>query len=286
MKTKILKILFIFAITLFATNTSANGCSFYRDLWQGTRGEDVRCLQQHLTSFGYGLSPDGVYGQMTNQAVTSWQMSNGLPVSGYFDANSRARYFEQVSFGGISGGGSVLGAYTTGTDYNPSIDSLEVRARDRIEDALIMIEDAEDEIDDSNQNTSSAENSLEDAKEDIIESVRAFFIDRDFREAYDLADDALKNAEDAFEDVDGDGNRGDAEDTIDDARDAINDAEDEIADADDDGDDVDEAEDILEEAEDRLDEAEEEFDDRNYDEAEDLAKEAEELARDAVNAID
>ena len=267
--------------TVVAFSADAATCNFVRDLGMSTRGEDVRCLQQYLNSSGYSANfygynfSDGFFGPLTRQAVMNWQASNSVPVSGYFDAMSRTKYFE---LSGIYG--RVLGV---------SIDNQEQRAIERIGDALNMIEDAEDEIDDSNRNTRSAKKLLEDAKEDMLDSIRAYFIDRDFFEAEDLADEAFQNAEDAFEDAGGSSNRNDrddAEEAIDDARDAINDAEDEIDEADDDGDDVDEARDILEEAEDRLDDAKEQFNDKDYDDAEDLANEAEDLAHDAVDAID
>ncbi len=309
MKTNILKIIFLGAVALFAFgvdasytpySSSVSACSFYRDLAQGSRGEDVRCLQQYLSNSGFNTSfyqysyPDGVFGPLTSQAVASWQATYGLPGFGYFDAISRAKYLELT--GGT--GGMVLGAstYYGGGEYygggvvtNPvypvyGINSEEERARMRINDALIMMDDAEDEIDDSNENTSSAENSLEDAEEDMDDAIWAFFVDRDYTEAYDKADDAFQNAEDAYDDAGGDdGDRDDALDAIDDAEDAIDDARDEIEDADDDGAGVDDAEDLLDDAEDRLDDARDEYNDKDYDHAEELANDAENLAQDAID---
>lgn len=304
MKTNILKIIFLGAVALFAFGAEANTqyytgniCNFYRDLAQGSRGEDVRCLQQYLKDSAQGMNfvyPDGIFGSLTRQAVMNWQASYGLPSFGYFDATSRAKYFELMGgVGGIGGGdyyggGYYGGGFVTDPGYPVyGINSEEERARMRINDALIMIDDAEEEIDDSNEDTSSAESSLDDAKEDIDDAVWAFFVDRDFSEAYDKADDAFQNAEDAFDEADGDdGDREDAEDAIDDAQDAIDDARDEINDADDDGADVDDAEDLLDDAEDRLDDARDEYDDEDYDNAEELANEAEDLAQDAIDAID
>lgn len=289
-KASIVSLIAVFSFNIFASSADAVGCNFTRDLSLGMRGEDVLCLQQYLNSSPNGtvftgfIPMDANFGPLTTQAVMQWQTNNGVfPASGFFGAPSRARYLE-LSIGGANtfGGNSFFNTTV--------INSQEERARQRIVDALIMIEDAQDEIDDSNRNTSSAENSLEDAKDDMLDAMRAFFIDRDFFGAFDSADDAFQNAEDAFDEADGNRNRNNndrdsAEEVIDDARDAINDAQDEINDADDDGDDVDEAEDILRDAEDRLDEAEEEFDDRNFDEAQDLAEEAKDLADDAVDAI-
>ncbi len=316
MKT-LFKALFILLVVVFvggavkeADALSYAPCSFYRDLYVGSRGEDVRCLQQYLQTSGYGTvfssygSPDGVFGPMTQQYLIQWQVSNGLPATGYFDANSRAR---------LGGNGIVLGAstyvpeYTTTYTYPTACALYDVntgrptnncggnggygtyddtRAWNKIEEALIMIEDAEDEIDDSNKSTSKADNLLDDAKEDIYDAVHAYFVDRDFDEAFDKGEDALDNAEEAYDEVDGDsGSKADAKNAIEDAQDAIDDARDDIEDADDDGDDVDDAWDILEDAEDMLDDAEDEYDDKDYDKAEELADDARELANDAVDAI-
>lgn len=286
MKTNILKVVFLGLVALFAFNTDASSCGFSRDLMVGSRGEDVRCLQQYLTGVGYGTNiyPDGVFGPRTSQAVMLWQGNYGLPAYGTFDATSRAKYFELT--GGYTGGYGYVGGVIP--SYPPVFeDSEQQRASVRIEEALVMIEDARDEIDDSNDNTSSAEDSLEDAEDDILDAVISFYVDQDYDEAYDKADDAYENAEDAYDDVDGgNGDENDAEDAIDDARDAIDDARDNIEDADDEGADVNDAEDLLNDAEDTLNDAEDEFDDEDYDNAEDLADEARDLANDAVDAID
>ena len=168
MKTKISKVLFVVIITVVAFSADAATCNFVRDLGMSTRGEDVRCLQQYLNSSGYSANfygynfSDGFFGPLTRQAVMNWQASNSVPVSGYFDAMSRTKYFE---LSGIYG--RVLGV---------SIDNQEQRAIERIGDALNMIKDAEDEIDDSNRNTRSAKKLLEDAKEDMLDSIRTYFI--------------------------------------------------------------------------------------------------------------
>ena len=278
MKTNILKVVFLGAVALFAFNAEASSCGFSRDLMVGSRGEDVRCLQQYLTGVGYGMNmyPDGVFGPRTNQAVMLWQGNYGLAAYGTFDSASRAKYVE------------LMGGYVSGVNPLPPIweDSEKQSASVRIEEALVMIEDARDEIDDSNDDTSSAQGSLDEAEDDILDSVIAFYVEQDYDEAYDKADDAYENAEDAYDDVDGgNGDENDAEDAIDDARDAIDNARDDIEDADDDGADVNEAEDLLDDAEETLDDAENEFDDEDYDNAEDLADEARDLADDAVDAI-
>jgi N-acetylmuramoyl-L-alanine amidase len=54
-----------------------------RTLYWGTRGEDVRQVQQRLKTWGYGIkSVDGIYGNETFQAVKKFQQRNGLTVDG------------------------------------------------------------------------------------------------------------------------------------------------------------------------------------------------------------
>jgi peptidoglycan hydrolase-like protein with peptidoglycan-binding domain len=286
MKTKIIKIAFLALIVLLAGSASANNCGFYRDLGQGSRGEDVRCLQAYLQSTGYSYgNADGVFGPLTRQAVISWQVGKGIfPANGYFDAVSRAKYY------GTSTIGSVLGASTTTSYYNNTTTtntySMGEQARMAIEDTIEKIEDARDEIDDSNFNTSEAEDSLEMAYDDIFDAMRAYFVG-DYEDAKDFADDAMDNAEDAEDEADGStgGNMNDAQDAIEDAEDAINDAEDEIEEARDDGIFVGLVEDMLDDAEDLLDDAEDEYDDRDYDDAEDSAEEAEDIANEIMDIL-
>lgn len=51
-------------------------------LRRGARGSDVVDLQQRLRSWGYDLEADGIFGDMTCQAVLSFQASHGLASDG------------------------------------------------------------------------------------------------------------------------------------------------------------------------------------------------------------
>lgn len=90
-------------------------------------------------------------------------------------------------------------------------------------------------------------------------------------------DNDSEDNEDADED--------DAQDAIDDADDAIEEAEDEIDEAEEDGDDTSDAEDLLDEAKDLLADAEDAFDDEDYEDALELAEEAQELAEEAIDEL-
>ncbi len=281
MKTKVLKIVFLVVIAFCALGAEAStSCTFVRDMGEGMGGEDVRCLQQYLNDSGYGTTfsrfsyPDGIFGPLTRQAVMHWQTTYGIPASGFFESLSRAKYFELIGNGGIGGGGIYL----------PPVDSWERKAVEMIKNALMMVEEAQDEIGDSNRSSSSAKTNLRDAEKNIIDSLQAYFIDRNFAEAYNRASDALQNAEEAL-DNGGNTDKNDAKEAIDDAEDAIDDAEDDINNAASAGQNVNEARRLLDKARDRLDDAEDEYDDKDYDDAEELAKDAEEFADDAVDAI-
>ena len=59
----------------------------YTELAKGSKGEDVKQLQQRLKDLGYlSGSVDGSYGGGTASAVSSFQNQNGLPVTGTADA--------------------------------------------------------------------------------------------------------------------------------------------------------------------------------------------------------
>ncbi len=66
-----------------------------RDLARGSRGEEVRAMQEYLS--GEGLFPSsatGFFGPLTEQAVRLWQEREGLPNVGIFGPRSRARLME------------------------------------------------------------------------------------------------------------------------------------------------------------------------------------------------
>jgi peptidoglycan hydrolase-like protein with peptidoglycan-binding domain len=48
----------------------------------GSSGDNVKVLQERLNVFGAGLEVDGQFGNLTNQAVLSFQRANGLEVDG------------------------------------------------------------------------------------------------------------------------------------------------------------------------------------------------------------
>src|SRR3990167_2356373 len=56
-------------------------CGFSRSLTVGSRGDDVTCLQNYLTSTGhysYSGGATGYFGSVTRAAVAAWQAANGV----------------------------------------------------------------------------------------------------------------------------------------------------------------------------------------------------------------
>ena len=82
-------------------------CVFDRALFLGSRGDDVKCLQQYLNAAGHTLAATGpgspgnettYFGSLTKAAVAKWQAANNVsPAVGYFGPISRAKYSELVA---------------------------------------------------------------------------------------------------------------------------------------------------------------------------------------------
>ncbi|MDK2917330.1 MAG: N-acetylmuramoyl-L-alanine amidase [Candidatus Petromonas sp.] len=78
---------FTIAFTIFLVLTIIGGfyidVSYARTLYWGTRGEDVKVVQNKLKNWGYydGIV-DGIYGPKTYRAVVKFQRKNGLRVDG------------------------------------------------------------------------------------------------------------------------------------------------------------------------------------------------------------
>jgi len=80
---------------------SVTSCNFTRSLTVGSRGEDVKCLQQYLNANGFTIASSGsgssgnettYFGSLTRSAVARWQAANGIsPAAGYFGPISRAK---------------------------------------------------------------------------------------------------------------------------------------------------------------------------------------------------
>lgn len=77
----------------------------------GSRGEEVRRIQQKLKNWGYYTgSVDGIYGSQTQSAVRKFQRDNGLTVDGIAGPKT-------LSYLGISSGSSGSGQYNSNDVY-------------------------------------------------------------------------------------------------------------------------------------------------------------------------
>ncbi len=73
-------------------------CIFSRNLKIGSKGEDVKCLQEYLKELNlFNHNPTGYYGFLTRNAVLKWQKINGLKQTGIFDFNSIMKYYNLIS---------------------------------------------------------------------------------------------------------------------------------------------------------------------------------------------
>ncbi len=79
----------------------ASSAEFTRDLTIGSKGDDVKALQQFLNGQGFKVTSSGVgspgnestyFGSLTKAALAKYQAANGIsPASGYFGSITRAR---------------------------------------------------------------------------------------------------------------------------------------------------------------------------------------------------
>ena len=95
--------------------TSSASCNFTRSLTMGSRGDDVKCLQEYLNGAGHTLASSGAgspggettyFGSITKAGVIKWQNANAAVVlapvglsagTGYFGPSSRSAYASMVT---------------------------------------------------------------------------------------------------------------------------------------------------------------------------------------------
>ena len=95
--------------------TSSTSCNFTRSLTMGSKGDDVKCLQEYLNGAGHTLASSGAgspgnettyFGSITKAGVIKWQNANAAVVlapvglstgTGYFGPSSRSAYASMVT---------------------------------------------------------------------------------------------------------------------------------------------------------------------------------------------
>lgn len=70
--------------------TKALELHYKKVLRYGSRGEEVKELQQNLQTLGYlSDTPDGIFGNNTKNAVMAFQKANGLSVDGVVGSDTK-----------------------------------------------------------------------------------------------------------------------------------------------------------------------------------------------------
>ncbi|MEK7080147.1 MAG: peptidoglycan-binding protein, partial [Patescibacteria group bacterium] len=188
---------------------AAGVCAFSRDLWIGSAGEDVRCLQRFLNSNGYHVSTWGagapgyettVFGPRTASAVALWQRANGYTPTGIFSVSMVSGYGYGQNYAS-SYFGSNNQYYTNSSNYSTS---NREDARDAINNAEDDYDDAVNEYDDARsagRSVGDAKDFLDDARRDIRDA-RNSYNDGEYQDASDSADDAQNEIDDALDEID------------------------------------------------------------------------------------
>ena len=93
-----------FGVTLLLLLSGIIGSSAAVLAW-GSRGEQVRLVQQKLKEYGYlSGSVDGIFGQETYNAVLWFQRKNGLTVDGRVGSATAAALGISLTGGALSAG--------------------------------------------------------------------------------------------------------------------------------------------------------------------------------------
>ena len=67
--------------------------AYYTDVKSGDSGDEVKRIQNRLTSLGYMRNSDGVFGPKTERALMYFQYKNGLGQSGVADRKTQTRLY-------------------------------------------------------------------------------------------------------------------------------------------------------------------------------------------------
>lgn len=103
--------------TVMPTPNKHRICSILkRNLSQGTQGDDVRGLQEFLSTEGYlSANATGYFGPMTAQAVAKWQASEGVSAVGSMGPMSRERIKVLCDAGNNDNTGALRAFPTSGS---------------------------------------------------------------------------------------------------------------------------------------------------------------------------
>lgn len=89
----------------------------------GSRGNEVKTLQERLNATGYNLTADGIYGTNTLKAVKDYQQKNGLDVDGIVGNNTWGKLLSSETPSATSGYTPTAAPTITDTPTAPTYDT-------------------------------------------------------------------------------------------------------------------------------------------------------------------
>ena len=109
----------------------------YPTLQNGSRGSDVKKLQQALVDAGYSVGSagvDGIYGSATAAAVRKYQQDNGLSVNGIAGQNTLGKLYGSTT-------AASTGGTTTPTTTAPAFEYSDYEASDAVKQAEALLQE-------------------------------------------------------------------------------------------------------------------------------------------------
>ena len=104
-----------------------------RSMKFGSKGDDVKKLQQRLMELGYDLpkyGADGIWGPETEAAFKKWQEANGMVADGIYDLEDHAKMKEILGYNEVSN--EVKDAYTEITEKTDDAEKSTKRFSDKL----------------------------------------------------------------------------------------------------------------------------------------------------------
>ena len=114
----------------------------YSQISYGSRGDDVKKLQELLNQNGYSLDVDGSFGPKTREAVKDYQTKNSLKVDGIVGTNTWGALTGSTnSTNSAAGSTTQAGAATQGTGANTGFDYGAYQESDAVQQAYALLQE-------------------------------------------------------------------------------------------------------------------------------------------------
>ena len=111
----------------------------YSQISYGSRGDDVKTLQELLNQNGYSLDVDGKFGPKTQEAVKDYQTKNNLKVDGIVGTNTWGALTASTNSAG--GSTSQAGAAAQGTGADTDFSYEDYQESDTVQQAYAMLQE-------------------------------------------------------------------------------------------------------------------------------------------------